>query len=144
MHGTITEKQPTPTMSTAFFTHAECSLHDMGEGHPECPQRLDAISDQLLASGLDIALNHREAPLATIEQIERAHTAHYVTQLKDFMEQVRNEHRMSGDAISRRDAAAARRCATRHIQQGERRLELGGVIGRQRAAVRGSSGGGRK
>ncbi|MBL0088716.1 MAG: histone deacetylase family protein [Ideonella sp.] len=75
-------------MSTAFFTHAECRLHDMGEGHPECPQRLDAIADQLLASGLDIALNHRDAPLATIEQIERAHTANYVTQLKDFMEQV--------------------------------------------------------
>jgi acetoin utilization deacetylase AcuC-like enzyme len=63
-------------------------MHDMGAGHPECPQRLDAIQDQLLASGLDMALEHREAPLATIEQIERAHTAHYVTQLKDFLEQV--------------------------------------------------------
>jgi GntR family transcriptional repressor for pyruvate dehydrogenase complex len=53
---------------------------------------------------------------------------------KDFMEQVRNEHRLIVDAISRHDAAAARRCATRHIQHGERRLELGGVIVRQRAA----------
>ena len=35
----------------------------MGEGHPECPQRLDAISDLLLATGLDVALEHREAPL---------------------------------------------------------------------------------
>lgn len=75
-------------MPTAFYSHAECRLHDMGEGHPECPQRLDAIADQLLASGLDMALDHREAPLASIEQIERAHTAHYVTQLKDFLEQV--------------------------------------------------------
>jgi acetoin utilization deacetylase AcuC-like enzyme len=62
----------------------------MGAGHPECPQRLDAIADQLLASGLDIALDHREAPLATLPQIERAHTVHYVTQLKDFLEQVQN------------------------------------------------------
>ncbi|WP_088278689.1 histone deacetylase family protein [Ideonella sp. A 288] len=75
-------------MSTAFYTHAECRLHDMGAGHPECPQRLDAISDQLLSSGLDMALLHRDAPLATLEQIERAHTAHYVLQLKDFLEQV--------------------------------------------------------
>jgi len=55
---------------------------------------------------------------------------------KDFMEQVRNEHRLIVDAISRHDAAAARRCATRHIQHGERRLELGGVIVRQRATKR--------
>ena len=75
-------------MSTAFFSHAECRLHDMGAGHPECPQRLDAIADQLLSSGLDIAVQHREAPLATLEQIERAHTVHYVTQLREFMEQV--------------------------------------------------------
>ena len=33
-------------MSTAYYSHAECRLHDMGAGHPECPQRLDAISDQ--------------------------------------------------------------------------------------------------
>ena len=78
-------------MSTAFYSHAECRLHDMGPGHPECPQRLDAISDHLLATGLDIALDFRDAPLATLEQIERAHTAHYVLQLKDFLEQVQAE-----------------------------------------------------
>ena len=75
-------------MSTAFYSHPECRLHDMGAGHPECPQRLDAIADQLLASGLDIALDHREAPLATLAQIERAHTVNYVTQLREFMAQV--------------------------------------------------------
>jgi acetoin utilization deacetylase AcuC-like enzyme len=75
-------------MSTAFYSHAECRLHDMGDGHPECPQRLDAITDQLLASGLAIALEQREAPLATLAQVERAHTVNYVTQLREFMEQV--------------------------------------------------------
>ncbi len=75
-------------MSTAFYSHAECRLHDMGDGHPECPQRLDAITDQLLASGLSIALDQREAPLATLEQIERAHTVNYVTQLREVLEQV--------------------------------------------------------
>jgi acetoin utilization deacetylase AcuC-like enzyme len=78
-------------MSTAFYSHAECRLHDMGPGHPECPQRLDAISDHLLATGLDIALDFRDAPLASLEQIERAHSAGYVLQLKDVLEQVQAE-----------------------------------------------------
>ena len=75
-------------MTTAFYTHAECRLHDMGAGHPECPQRLDAISDQLRASGLDMALVHHDAPLAALDQLERAHSAQYVLQLRDFLEQV--------------------------------------------------------
>ena len=76
-------------MSTAFFSHAECRLHDMGAGHPECPQRLDAIHDQLRASGIDMALDFHDAPEATLEQLERAHTAGYVTQLQETMRQVR-------------------------------------------------------
>jgi acetoin utilization deacetylase AcuC-like enzyme len=75
-------------MSTAFYSHAECRLHDMGQGHPECPQRLDAISDHLLATGLDVALDFREAPEATLAQIERAHSAGYVLQLQDLLQQV--------------------------------------------------------
>ncbi|MFY9511179.1 MAG: histone deacetylase family protein, partial [Rubrivivax sp.] len=75
-------------MSTAFYTHAECRLHDMGQGHPECPQRLDAITDHLLSTGLDVALDHREAPAATLEQLGRAHSAGYVTQLQDTLVQV--------------------------------------------------------
>ena len=31
--------------TTAYFTHADCRLHDMGAGHPECPRRLGAIDD---------------------------------------------------------------------------------------------------
>ena len=38
--------------STGYFTHSDCRKHDMGRGHPECPARLDAIEDRLLASGL--------------------------------------------------------------------------------------------
>lgn len=76
-------------MSTVFYSHPDCRLHDMGEGHPECPQRLDAIGDHLRAIGLDIALDFQDAPQATLAQIERAHTAHYVTEIVDLLEQVR-------------------------------------------------------
>ena len=77
-------------MTTLFYSHPDCRLHDMGEGHPECPQRLDAISDHLLATGLDIMLQHEDAPLATLEQLQRAHSAGYVLQLRDLLEQVRD------------------------------------------------------
>jgi acetoin utilization deacetylase AcuC-like enzyme len=75
-------------MSTVFYSHPDCRLHDMGEGHPECPQRLDAITDQLRSTGLDIALDFRDAPRATLEQIERAHTAGYATELQDLLQRV--------------------------------------------------------
>ncbi len=72
----------------------------MGQGHPECPQRLDAIQDHLLATGLDIALDWRDAPDATVEQLERAHTAGYVMEVLDQMEQVKlsgNRHAVDPD-----------------------------------------------
>ena len=52
-------------MTTAIYSHPDCRLHDMGSGHPECPQRLDAINDFLLATGLLDALEARSAPAAT-------------------------------------------------------------------------------
>ncbi|MFV8783386.1 histone deacetylase family protein [Microbulbifer sp. SA54] len=66
-------------MSTVgFFTSPACSLHDMGDEHPECPARLDAIQDQLISSGLEFVLRHFEAPQATRAQLERVHTPEYV------------------------------------------------------------------
>lgn len=75
-------------MPTALYTHADCRAHDMGRGHPECPQRLDAIQDQLIASGLDATLERRAAPLADLHDLELAHSAHYVAELKDRLEQL--------------------------------------------------------
>jgi acetoin utilization deacetylase AcuC-like enzyme len=75
-------------MSTAFYSHADCRRHDMGRGHPECPQRLDAIEDHLHKRGLMDVLERREAPLAAIDDLGRAHESHYVLELKDLLEQV--------------------------------------------------------
>tara|TARA_Y100001960_G_scaffold327600_1_gene414418 strand:- start:1154 stop:2026 length:873 start_codon:yes stop_codon:yes gene_type:complete len=41
--------------------------------HPECPERLDAVSDRLLASGLDIAVAQKSAPKAELEHIALVH-----------------------------------------------------------------------
>lgn len=75
-------------MSTAFYSHPDCRRHDMGPGHPECPQRLDAIDDHLLATGLDIALTRHDAPLVDLKDVELAHTHHYVSELREVLEQV--------------------------------------------------------
>ena len=60
---------------TAFITHRDCYLHDMGSIHPECPARLAAISDLLIAQGLDHYLAHYDAPPASFEQLLRVHSA---------------------------------------------------------------------
>ena len=69
-------------METLYVTHPSCRLHEMGDWHPESPQRLDAISDQLLASGLMPFLEARTAPEATREAILRVHSAAYLDSLQ--------------------------------------------------------------
>lgn len=46
----------------------------------------------------------------------------------DFMAQVCKEHRSIVDAIAQHDVTGARRAAIRHLQHGERRLKLGGLL----------------
>jgi acetoin utilization deacetylase AcuC-like enzyme len=69
-------------MHTAYITHPSCGRHDMGDYHPECPERLAAIADQLLLSGLGQYLDHREAPRATREQLLRVHPEAYIDRLE--------------------------------------------------------------
>jgi acetoin utilization deacetylase AcuC-like enzyme len=68
-------------MTTAFITHRECMQHDMGSHHPECPDRLSAINDRLIASGIDQYLAFYDAPLATIEQLTRVHPPEHVRRI---------------------------------------------------------------
>jgi acetoin utilization deacetylase AcuC-like enzyme len=55
----------------------------MGAYHPECPSRLTAIEDQLIASGISQYLARYEAPLATDEQLARVHPADYVRAIRE-------------------------------------------------------------
>jgi acetoin utilization deacetylase AcuC-like enzyme len=65
-------------MATALFTHPDCTLHEMGAGHPESPERLKAILAALESSGLAAKLAVREAPLALREHLERVHEPEHV------------------------------------------------------------------
>ncbi len=65
-------------MTLAYISHPSFVLHSMGEFHPECPARVTAISDRLIARGLMSHMQVFEAPAANVAQISRAHSAgHY-------------------------------------------------------------------
>ncbi|TCT07112.1 histone deacetylase family protein [Paralcaligenes ureilyticus] len=68
-------------MQTLYITHPSCRLHEMGPSHPECPERLDAINDQLLASGVLGFLDERQAVRAGRADVLRVHTRRYLEYL---------------------------------------------------------------
>jgi acetoin utilization deacetylase AcuC-like enzyme len=63
---------------TAYITHSEFLKHDMGADHPECPARVHAIQDQLIASGLLDYLTHYDAPQASKADLALVHTTEYI------------------------------------------------------------------
>jgi len=68
-------------MDVAVTSHPECLRHEMGGGHPERPQRISAIEDQLLSSGLNVAVQHIQAPMATRQQLLRVHSERHVDEI---------------------------------------------------------------
>lgn len=69
-------------MLTAYITHPACERHEMGPDHPECPERLAAVSDHLLIKGLMDCVQPYEAPAATREQLLRVHSALWLDRLQ--------------------------------------------------------------
>jgi acetoin utilization deacetylase AcuC-like enzyme len=81
---------------TGYFSHPDCRRHEMGAGHPECPDRLDAIQDRLLITGLADALDRREAPLAPIADLELAHSRRHVATLRGLVDALRDDAMAGG------------------------------------------------
>ena len=69
-------------MVTAYITHQDCCLHDMGSYHPESPARLKAIQAYLEANGLLEQVKSVLAEPATTEQLTRAHPAAHVARIR--------------------------------------------------------------
>ncbi|MBK6008324.1 histone deacetylase family protein [Ramlibacter ginsenosidimutans] len=86
-------------LKTGYFTHPDCRKHDMGRGHPECPQRLDAIEDRMLASGLLDVVDRREAPLASPEIVELAHDRMHVASIIGLAEELRQQEEAGGSSL---------------------------------------------
>ena len=62
----------------AYITHPDCMEHDTGRLHPDQPERLSAIDNQLIMSGLDFVVRTHDAPLVTRAELERVHDAGYL------------------------------------------------------------------
>lgn len=75
----------------------------MGPGHPECPERLDAIEDRLLVSGVFDALERYDAPLAATADLELAHDRMHVAMMRGYSELLAEEVQAGGPQFSQID-----------------------------------------
>ncbi len=98
-------------LHTAFITHPDCMLHEMGDGHPESPDRLQAIRDQLINSGLLPYLREYEAPLVSREALLRVHDEHYLAALELAAPERGHVHLDPDTAMNRHTHGAALRAA---------------------------------
>ena len=69
-------------MSTAYISHPDFMKHEMGRHHPECPERIAAIEDQLIQSRLDAHLKRINPPLASDADITRVHSEDHLAFVK--------------------------------------------------------------
>jgi acetoin utilization deacetylase AcuC-like enzyme len=70
---------------TGLVYHPAYLEHDMGAGHPESPERLRAIMQQLERSGTAARLTRIEARKAEDEWITQVHTPGYIAALKQHV-----------------------------------------------------------
>lgn len=89
--------------TTGYFTHRDCKLHEMGPGHPECPERLSAIEDRLLLTGVADALERHDAPVASLADIELAHTRMHIAALRGLSDRLCEEALAGGPAYAHID-----------------------------------------
>jgi acetoin utilization deacetylase AcuC-like enzyme len=92
---------------TAYFSHPDCHKHEMGPGHPECPERLDAIEDRLLMTGVGDALDRREAPLASLSDLELGHDRMLLAALRGLGDQLADDVMAGGPKYAQIDPDTA-------------------------------------
>ncbi len=71
-------------MSVPVLFHPACRLHDPGPGHPERPERIEAVLAALRAPEMSVVVHWREARPATRAQVQRVHAARYLDGLEQL------------------------------------------------------------
>ena len=92
---------------TGYYTHRTCFKHEMGAGHPECPERLSAIEDRLLITGVADALDRREPTAATVAELELAHGRMHIASLRGLSDELRDELAAGGPPYAHIDPDTA-------------------------------------
>jgi acetoin utilization deacetylase AcuC-like enzyme len=98
-------------MNTTYITHSDCLQHEMGSGHPECPERLVAVNEHMRDSGLLERLRVLEAPLASQEDLKRVHRPAYVDVIFEHAPTAGYVQLDPDTAMNPHTLAAARRAA---------------------------------
>lgn len=90
-------------MSTAFFSHPDFLLHSNGVGHPERPERLQAIEKKLKEDGLWQKLQHPEFEAATEAELGYCHEPKLIEQIKTLAQngggQIDGDTRVTKDSF---------------------------------------------
>ncbi|MCA1247011.1 histone deacetylase family protein [Massilia sp. MS-15] len=94
-------------MSTAIYSHPDCLKHEMGDWHPEAPDRLRAIEDQLILARLDGLIEQRSAPLAETAAVLRNHTPGALALVRDNVPAAGDYYPLDGDTILCHDSYQA-------------------------------------
>src|SRR5882672_7379496 len=96
-------------MTTAYVTHADCLLNDIGPGHPECPDRLASVNESMRTSRLVTELRCLEAPSAEPLDLKRVHHGAYVDLIFENAPGARRRR-----AAQRLASAGFRPCTSHH------------------------------
>jgi acetoin utilization deacetylase AcuC-like enzyme len=65
-------------MTIAIISHPDCALHNIGDEHPERPERVKVIAEAIKRYPFQVPVNFYAAPLATREQLIAVHDKSYV------------------------------------------------------------------
>ncbi len=74
-------------MTIRIYRGKHGTKHDLGKAHPESPDRLYAIDDQLLASGLEMICEHADAKPIAKAHLTLAHDSYYVKSIFEHVAQ---------------------------------------------------------
>lgn len=73
-------------MAITVFSHPSCSLHQGPREHPERPARVAEVNDQIIRSGLELAISQQDARPAEQHDLLRVHDQQYIQRIfnQDF------------------------------------------------------------
>ncbi|MDX1458762.1 MAG: histone deacetylase family protein [Marinobacter sp.] len=97
-------------MTTAFFSHDDCTKHNMGAEHPESPERISAIVSYLADTELAQTLDWIKPEEITRDQLLSVHPERYLHQL-DVMQPTRGRVFTDPDTALMPDSLRAARLA---------------------------------
>jgi acetoin utilization deacetylase AcuC-like enzyme len=132
MNGSQAARRSGARPTVALYDDPLFREHDAGPGHPERPERLDALRRGLVEAGLESALVSRPVRPATPEELLRVHTPRHVEQIAKS--EGRHQRFDPDTAASPQSYAAALRAAGAVADAVDRVLD--GDVDRALCAVR--------